>query len=387
MSDTVKLGQLVSILSGFAFKSDSFSKDEGMPIIRIRDVVRGYSDTKYTGSYSQDYVVNVGDLLIGMDGNFNTARWQSEPALLNQRVCKIVANEKLLDENYLFHFLPPALKKIEDSTSFVTVKHLSVKDIRDIEIPLPPLPEQRRIAAILDQADQLRVKRREALAELDRLTQSIFVEMFGDPVTNSKDWPRVKFSSLLENIDSGWSPVCMDRPAHGDEWGVLKLGALTSCEYKDGENKALPHGVAFDPKIEVKTGDLLFTRKNTYNLVAACTLVNKTRERLMLSDLMFRFQLKSNAKVERQYLQSLLVFPSKRTEVQKLAGGSSGSMPNISKGRLLELDIELPPLAIQQSFAQRFQFVKMLKDRQHMVLSELDTLFTSLQHRAFRGEL
>ena len=256
-----------------------------------------------------------------------------------------------------------------------------------ILIPMPPLPEQRRIATILDQADALRAKRREALAQLDSLTQSIFIEMFGDPVTNPKGWSRVRFASLLENIDSGWSPVCMDRAAQGDEWGVLKLGAVTSCAYKESENKALPEGVAFDSKIEVKPGDLLFSRKNTYHLVAACALVDATRERLMLSDLIFRFRLNSDAKVEKQYLQSLLIFPSKRSEVQKLAGGSSGSMPNISKGRLLELDIELPPFSLQQIYSTRIQSIEALKTAHRKSLAELDTLFASLQHRAFAGEL
>lgn len=179
----------------------------------------------------------------------------------------------------------------------------------------------------------------------------------------------------------------MDHAAQDDEWGVLKLGAVTSCTYNDSENKALPEGVAFDPKIEVKPGDLLFSRKNTYHLVAACVLVGESRERLMLSDLIFRFRLNSDSKVEKQYLQSLLVFPSKRSEVQKLAGGSSGSMPNISKGRLLELDIELPPLSVQQIYSARIQSIDALKATHRTSLTELDSLFASLQHRAFRGEL
>jgi type I restriction enzyme S subunit len=175
-----RLGELVEILSGFAFDSEKFGDSGEMPIVRIRDVVPGRSSTFYSGEYDQKYVLRDGDMLIGMDGEFNLAKWQGGPAVLNQRVCRIAASNGILDDGYLFRFLPAALKAIEDVTPYVTVKHLSVKTIRDIEIPLPPLSEQRRIAEVLDRAEALRAKRRAALAQLDSLTQSLFL----DPATN-----------------------------------------------------------------------------------------------------------------------------------------------------------------------------------------------------------
>ncbi len=111
------------------------------------------------------------------------------------------------------------------------ISNLNMERCLGLPIPLPPLPEQRRIAAILDHADGLRAKRRAALAQLDALAQAIFIEMFGDPATNPKGWEVVPFCELLAKIDSGSSPNCLDRPAKGNEWGVLKLGAVTWCEY------------------------------------------------------------------------------------------------------------------------------------------------------------
>ena len=118
---------------------------------------------------------------------------------LNQRVCRIKSCGGELDDGYLSHFLPGALKRIEDATPFVTVKHLSVKDIRDIEIPLPPLAEQQRIAAILDQAEALRAKRRHALTQLDTLTQSLFLDLFGDPGKIRKGPRSAAFGCNNEN--------------------------------------------------------------------------------------------------------------------------------------------------------------------------------------------
>ncbi len=158
-----------------------------MPVIRIRDVTRGYSKPT-TLATTIRVTSSRGDLLVGMDGEFNREKWRSGPALLNQRVCKITPTSNDLALGYLYHFLPLALKRLEDDTPFVTVKHLSVKKIQEIEIPLPPLSEQKRIAEILDRAEALRSQRRAALALLDELTQSIFLDMFGNPVTNPKGW-------------------------------------------------------------------------------------------------------------------------------------------------------------------------------------------------------
>ncbi|MGL5936794.1 MAG: restriction endonuclease subunit S, partial [Cetobacterium sp.] len=191
----VKLENLVSITSGFAFKSNLFSESEGVPLIRIRDVVRGVTETFYTGEYSKEFIINNGDILIGMDGDFNRARWKGGRALLNQRVCKIKADESNLCDNYLYHFLPKALDSINEKTHAVTVKHLSVKGIRDIKIPLPPITEQKRIAAILDKADAIRQKRQQAIALADDFLRSVFLDMFGDPVTNPKGWEVIKLGS------------------------------------------------------------------------------------------------------------------------------------------------------------------------------------------------
>jgi len=172
----------------------------------------------------------------------------------------------------------------------------------------------------------------------------------------------------------------------GDEWGVLKLGAVTWGVYDASENKALPATIDSDPGIEVHAGDLLFVRKNTYELVGACALVRQTPPRLMMSDLMFRLVLRPG-QVNAFYLQQLLAVPTKRRELQRLAGGSAGSMPNISKGRLANQAVELPPLDLQNAFESRATRVETLRSAHLADSRELEALFASLQHRAFLGEL
>ena len=168
---------------------------------------------------------------------------------------------------------------------------------------------------------------------------------------------------------------------------MLKLGAVTRCKYTDVENKSLPESFKPRPELEVKVGDLLFSRKNTRELVGACALVFDTRQKLMLSDLIFRFRFKSGVELDPLFLWGLLTESNKRKQVQTLASGSAGSMPNISKSRLLTLPIELPPLPLQKEFARRVTEIRELEASQAASRTRLDALFQSMLHRAFNGDL
>ena len=188
------IGEHVEILSGYAFNSKEFNtNEEGIPLVRIRDVGKIRSKTYYTGKYSNKYILENGDFLIGMDGDFRLAIWNGGKALLNQRVCKITPNESVFNSGYMYYMLPKELKRIEDTTSFATVKHLSVKKIKDIKIPLPPLDQQKKIATILDAADDYRQKTKTLIEKYDELTQSLFMDMFGDPVRNPMGWNKVEW--------------------------------------------------------------------------------------------------------------------------------------------------------------------------------------------------
>ena len=146
----MKIGSVCEIQNGFAFDSKLFNtRGEGYPLIRIRDIKRGYSETYTTEECDDAYFVKEGDFLIGMDGEFNIGQWKTDKALLNQRVCKLVPSNKVLPK-FIYYCIPKALKEIEAKTAYTTVKHLSSKQIKEISIPNLPLPEQQRIVDILD---------------------------------------------------------------------------------------------------------------------------------------------------------------------------------------------------------------------------------------------
>jgi type I restriction enzyme S subunit len=166
----VLLGEIATIQNGFPFKSSQFTRDEGMPLIRIRDVGADSTDTNYVGDYDPAFVVRAGDLLIGMDGDFNCARWRGPDGLLNQRVCRVILKSDIYHPKLLDYALPGYLKAINEMTSSVTVKHLSSKSIAEIPLPLPPMAQQKHIVAEIEKQFS---RLDEAVANLKRVKANL----------------------------------------------------------------------------------------------------------------------------------------------------------------------------------------------------------------------
>jgi len=197
----VKLTDVCRIQYGFAFDSSKFSERDGTPLVRIRDVVRGYSETFTTEECGDEYLVQNDDMLIGMDGEFNISHWKGGKAYLNQRVCHLIPKD-VVDALYLFYFMPKALKEIEDKTPYVTVKHLSAKELNKIIVPMPTLEEQKQIGQRLQKVDSLISLRKQQLAKLNELVKSRFVEMFGG-ISDSKKYPYKAVKELTDVISGG----------------------------------------------------------------------------------------------------------------------------------------------------------------------------------------
>lgn len=211
------LGGHISMLTGAPFKSELFSSSEGVPLIRIRDLLRGFSETGYVGEYDERYIVNTGDVLVGMDGEFHVVRWKGSRALLNQRVLKISHRPGLSDLGFLFFLVAAAIGKIQDGISATTVKHLSTKDLQSLMAALPPLPEQQKIAAILSAVDDkldVIARQIEATQTLKRgLMQTLFSRGVGTQDADGRWVPHAQF----KDSDLGTIPAA---------WGVSPIGSL-----------------------------------------------------------------------------------------------------------------------------------------------------------------
>ncbi len=376
-----KLIDICDIQYGYAFDSAYFTENSCYPpLARIRDVKRGYSETYYSGGYSEEYILASGDLLVGMDGEFNIARWKCDGALLNQRVCRLLA-KKGTNEEYLRFAMMKVLKEIERRTAFVTVKHLSAKELNKLQLVVPDLSTQNKVAEILSRLEKIIGLRRQELKRLDDLIKARFVELFGDPIKNPKGWDVVKLSECLERIDNGKSFTCDSNAREGAFPAILKLSAATYGDYRPYENKALLDEKQFVESVEVHRGDLLFTRKNTPDLVGMAAYVFETPEKLMMPDLIFR--LVTNERMTPIFLWQLINNREFRPVIQGISGGSAKSMSNISKERLKNIEIICPTISEQKKLEGVLDQVNKSKVKVQKALDETQKLFDSLMQQYF----
>lgn len=156
----VRFVDYANVLYGCPFDAAQFTNDSSyIPLIRIRDVLSGKAGTYYKGEYSHDYIIKKGDILVGMDGNFNLGIWDDIDGLLCQRVCKLYTkDETRLLNGFIRHYMKPVFRQIEESTPGGSVKHLSAKAINSIHIPLPPLPVQEEIVRVLEAFTELQAE-------------------------------------------------------------------------------------------------------------------------------------------------------------------------------------------------------------------------------------
>lgn len=391
------LSQLASVSAGQGAPKDHEFSENGVPFVRagsLKALLSGKNESELelvgpeTAKLRKLKIYPKGTILFaksGMSATKDRVYVLQNPAHVVSHLATLIPKDGVYVDYLrlaLKHFPPSSL--IKD----LAYPAIGLGEIENFEVPVPEeFDNQIRISHLLSKVEGLIAQRKQHLQQLDDLLNSIFLEMFGDPVRNEKGWRKHQFSDLLEDIESGKSPKCEARQADVEEWGVLKLGAITRCRFDEKENKALPKDIAPSLRDEVRAGDLLFSRKNTYDLVAACAYVFKTRPKLLMPDLIFRFSFKQNADVNPIFMWRLFVNDSQRKAIQSLAAGAAGSMPNISKGNLKTVSLALPPLHLQNQFSSIVVKIEAIKSRYQQSLTDLECLFSALSQNAFNGEL
>lgn len=373
-----KLTDICDIQYGYAFDSKCFTEDPLYPpLVRIRDVKRGYSETYYSGDYSEEYLISSGDLLIGMDGEFNIARWKSDRALLNQRVCKLTA-KKGTNEEYLRFALAKVLKEIEQKTAFVTVKHLSAKELNKLYLNVPELSKQNKIAEILSRLENIIDVRRQELEKLDELIKARFVEMFGDIGTGNFKYETRKLGDVAsigsshrvfttEFVDNG---IPFYR---GTEIGELANGQKPSQPYYISEEH---YRRLINDDTKPQVGDLLMP-----------SICNKGQVWMVDTEEPFYYKdgrvlcISPDRKVfNSKFLQ---YFMKEKTMVEYPKMGSGSTFAEFKIFLLKDIDVLIPPKKIQDQFADFVRQVDKSKVVVQKALDETQLLFDSLMQKYF----
>lgn len=291
------------------------------------------------------------------------------------------------DARYLVHYLrQDRIRRQGKSrmTGSAGQRRVPEHFLAGLSVPVPPLPEQRRIAEILDKADVLRAKRRAALAQLDTLTQSIFLDMFGDPATNPKGWPRRQLGSLAVKFSDG--PFGSNlKTEHYTEAGirVVRLQNIGVGEFIDNDAAYISdRHFSGLKKHECLPGDVLVGTLGDPNL-RACIQPDWLSVALNKADCV---QIRPNKGLATPaFVCSLLNQTATERMAQNLMHGQT--RVRISMGRLRCLQVPVPTVELQRDYTRRITAIEKLKATHHASLAELDALFASLQCCAFQGKL
>ena len=352
----------------------------------ITDDGLSFDDLTYVpeARISAKQLVIAGDVVIAASSGSLSVVGKAAPAMQNLNMgfgafCKVLRPNSKVDHAYFAHFFKTKSyrQKVSSLAAGANINNLRNEHLDDLPFPLPPLEEQRRIAAILDQAETLRTQRRAALALLDSLTQSLFLDMFGDPVANPKGFIKQPLSGVAE-ITTGSTPGRGSDGYYGGNIPWVKTTEVAGDEIYDTEEKLTEAG------LKAIRGKL----HPINSIVVAMYGQGQTRGRCAL----LRIEASCNQacgviKPSEEFVpwfmftQLLLAYERLR------ALGRGGNQENLNLQLLGSFEVLVPPLPLQQTFATRIASIEALKATHRRALAALDALFASLQQRAFAGQL
>ncbi|MCO8041696.1 restriction endonuclease subunit S [Acinetobacter bohemicus] len=401
----VKLSEICDLQNGYAFKSSDYVENSNTLSCRMSNIrLGGIFDIEYNPRFLPDsfadqykgFLLKDGDLVIAMTDLANDPKLLGVPTLvqtdgrnilLNQRVGKlIIKDSSKVDNKYLQHVLndPKTREYYRKFASGGLQINLGKTDLLNVEIPLPPLAEQRRIASILDQADELRQKRQQAIEKLDQLLQATFIDMFGDPVSNPKGWQIEPLKNNILHANNGLSRRRKELENVGDI--VLRLQDVHyDGIHFDKELNRISLDDSEKKRFSVDEGDILFIRVNgNPEYVGRSAVFSGYKEPIFHNDHLIRI------KLSERYIPNFLSYcfntPQGKNIISKQIKTSAGQH-TVSQGGIEIMKFYIPPIKLQEQWANLYLKIEDQKKKLNEQLDMQNQLFSSLQNQAFNGTL
>ena len=366
-----KLGEVASYVNGYAFKPEHWG-ETGVPIIRIQNLNNLNADFNYCESdIPQKFVIEDGDILISWSAIIGVYEWNRGKAYLNQHIFKVVFDKINISKYFLKYAVSAKLNEMLKDAHGATMKHIVKSDFDNTTIPYPPLPEQEKIVAELDCLSGVIEKKKQQLKELDLLAQSIFYTMFGDPISNEKGW-EVKKLGEVARVIGGYA--FKSNLFTEDGIPVLRIGNINTGLLKTTsivfyrEDEALTKYLVYPQDLVMSlTGT---AGKDDYGNV--CVL-DDTYPKYYLNQRNAKFVLSGNIQVD--YLKHVL----KDKQIKsKLTGVNRGiRQGNIANRDIEELLVQIPPLVLQQEYADKIEAIEKQKELIKQSITETEELFNS----------
>lgn len=407
----VRLGAVCFFENGYAFKSDKFSSEKGIPVIRISNIKENNVDLDdciktLEENIDEKFIVHQGDLLIAMSGattGKNGVYMSANIAYLNQRVGNIkVKNKELLIEKFRNFYIANMQNEILNTAYGGAQPNISSQKMSVMTFPLPPLSEQQRI---VERIEELFAKLDEAKERLQEVADSFAVrkaailhKAFTGELTkqwrwengvSDESWEEITWGSFIEKIEAGKNWNALGRPPKNGEFGVVKVSAVTWGEFLEDESKTCTEESQWNEEKRISVGDFLFSRANTIQLVGNCVIVKDVKRKLMLSDKILRFSFS-----ERVYDFFALWYTrtsSYRKQIESVASGNQDGMRNISQNNMKTIIFPLPTLTEQHEIVRLIDDLlareRAAQQATEQALASIDLMKKSILARAFRGEL
>ncbi|MFT9016163.1 MAG: restriction endonuclease subunit S [Acetobacter sp.] len=394
------IGEICDLVNGKAFKPSDWSAS-GLPIVRIQNLNR--PDNKFNhfdGTVDERFLIEDGDLLFAWSGtpgtSFGAHIWNGPKAVLNQHIFNVRFDRNAFDRNFLRHAINQTLdEQIAKAHGGVGLRHVTKGKFEETEVPIPPLPEQRRIVAKIDSLTGKSRRARDHLDHIPRLVekykQTILAAAFrGDLCTKRRSPKLLPLSEFIDSLDQGWSPKCASEPAGLNDWGVIKTTAIQSVHFLPQENKRLPTDLKPRPGIVINAGDVLTTRAGPRSRVAISCLVNEDHPKLMLCDKAYRLRINQEM-ADPAFVTYMLNTPQCLSELEVMKTGISDSGLNLTQGKFIALGIPAFSLPEQSEIVCRIQSAFVWIDRLAAdaisARKLIDHLDQSVLAKAFKGEL
>lgn len=387
---TVQLGDVVKIVGGGTPRRDRPDYYGGsIPWMTVKDFGDGFSIrstqeciTQVGLDNSASRLIPAGNVIIGTRMSVGKATLNQIDLAINQDLKALLCRSELLP-GYLTYFLASAAPGLEAKATGATVKGITIDEIQELEMPLPSLSEQRCVAAMLEQADQLRRTRRYALELSDAFLPAAFLEMFGDPAENPLGFGRIQVEQLFATDRAGAKCGPFGSALKNHEYTESGVPVWTMNNV--GANEFKEEGCLFitEKKFEelsaydVRNGDILISRAGTVGRMA---IVQTKYPRSIIHTNIIRLSL-NWGRVLPIYFVVLMTWFAAR--VAKLKRGQEDAYSFMSTGTLAELRIPVPPLSLQHRFADLVRGHERLRATQRESLRQAEHLFLSLLHRAF----
>ncbi|SEN50551.1 type I restriction enzyme, S subunit [Pseudomonas sp. ok272] len=318
-----------------------------------------------------------GSVLVSCIGSLGKIGIAGVNVCTNQQINALVFDKTLVEPRYGYHFCKTLRPYLEGIAPATTLPIINKTRFSEIEMPLRPLPEQRRIASILDKADALRAKRRETIAKLDQLLQSVFLEMFGDPATNPKGWPVCELGDLIHAAQDG-PHVSPEYSESGIPFLSTRHVRAGSIRWEDLKYLSQTEAEIQWRKCRPERGDILYTKGGTTGLAATVETDEPFAVWVHVALLKTNFN-RTHPKWLTAMLNSKYCFEQSQRYTHGIANRDLGLK------RMVKIKMYLPPLEMQRRFAEFSQHLARENEQLIQSAETLDKLFSSFQNRAFTG--